>query len=140
MSLTGVFQENWRWGINYRYEAISDHFKPLAMGGTKYIDFQHVTPAHVVKANLGWSRGDWEIDTFAYYQSATRGLAGLAFSAGSFLTPVQSYVSADGRIAYKLTDWATISISGQNLLESPQQQTSGPKVERRVFGTLTVRY
>jgi len=46
-------------GINYRYEAVSDHFKPLAVGGTKYIDFQHVTPSHVVKANLGWSRGEW---------------------------------------------------------------------------------
>jgi outer membrane receptor for ferrienterochelin and colicins len=140
MSLTGVFEEYWRWGVNYRYEAISDHFKPIAAGGTKYLDFQHVTPAHVVKANFGWSRGDWEVDTYAYYQSATRGLEGLSFGAGSFLTPVQAYLSADARIAYRLTDWATISISGQNLLESPQQQTSGPKVERRVFGTLTVRY
>jgi hypothetical protein len=54
--------------------------------------------------------------------------------------PVQAYVSADARIGYRLTEWATFAISGQNLLVSPQQQTSGPKVERRIFGTLSIEY
>jgi hypothetical protein len=56
------------------------------------------------------------------------------------LVPVEAYVSLDGRVAYRLTDWATLAVSGQNLLQSPQQQTSGPAVERRVFATLNVNY
>ena len=135
-----MFQENWRWGVNYRFESVTDRFLPFAQGGTAYIDFQHVTPKHMVKANLGWASGPWEIDSYFYYQSPTRGLESLPFASGSFLSPVPDYLSVDARIAYRLTDWATLAISGQDLGVSPQKQTAGPKVERRVFATLTVNY
>jgi hypothetical protein len=49
-------------------------------------------------------------------------------------------VSLDGRVAYRLMDWATLSVSGQNLLQSPQKQTSGAAVERQVFATLSVTF
>ena len=140
LSLTGTFQENWRWGVNYRFESIADRFAPFAAGGTSYIDFQHVTPKHMLKANLGWASGPWEIDSYFYYQSPTRGLESLPFASGSFLSPVPDYLSVDARIAYRLTDWATLAISGQDLATSPQKQTAGPSVERRVFATLTVNY
>ncbi|HEX3486928.1 MAG TPA: TonB-dependent receptor [Micropepsaceae bacterium] len=140
ISLTGIFHTDWRWGLNYRFESIADHFIPFAQGGTRYVDFEHVTPKHVAKANLGWASGPWEIDGYLYYQSPTKGLASLPFNSGSFLTPVPDYLSFDARVGYRLTDWAILAISGQNLLESPQQQTSGPKVERSVFATLTVNY
>ena len=140
LSLKGTFQNNWRWGANYRFESISDHFFPRGIGGASYIDFEHATPDHVVKANLGWASDKWEIDGYLGYQSGTRGLATMPFVSGSVLIPVQSYVSVDAKIAYRLTDWASFAISGQNLLESPQQQTSGPYVERRVFVTFTVNY
>jgi len=140
VSLKGTFLTHWRWGANYRFEYISDQFEPFARDGKAYLDFEHVTPRHVAKANLGWADDRWEVDGFLGYQSATQGLAGLPFSSGSFLTPVPDYVSVDARLAYKPTEWATLSISGQNLLQSPQQQTSGPEVERRVFATLSVNY
>jgi len=139
-SLKGLFAADWRWGLNYRFESVFDDFVPYAQNGTAYVDFAHVTPKHLVKANLGWARGNWEIDGYVYYQSPTRGLATLPLVPGTFLTPVPGYVSADARIAYRLTDWATFSISGQNLLQSKQRQTSGPAVERRIFGTLSVNF
>ena len=127
--------------MNYRFETIDDSFIPAAQGGKLYVDFQHVTPRHVVKANLGWASGPWEIDGYLYYQSPTRGLESLPFSVGSFLSPVPDYLSADARIAYRMTDWAMLAISGQNLGLSSQKQTAaGPKVERSVFATLTVNY
>ena len=140
LSLTGLFAENWRWGVNYRFESITDRFAPIAAGGKDFIDFQHVTPKHVVKANLGWASGPWEIDSYFYYQSPTRGLVAFPFAQGSFLSPVPDYLSVDARIAYRLTDWATLAISGQNLGLSSQKQTSGPKVERSAFATLTVNF
>jgi len=130
LSLTGLFDESWRWGLGYRFESIHDDFDPAAQNGAVYVDFQHVTPKHVVKANLGWASGPWEIDSYFYYQSPTQGLSGLPFGTGSFLSPVPDYFSFDARIAYRLTDWATLAISGQNLGSSPQKQTSGPAVER----------
>ena len=140
LSLTGRFAENWRWGVNYRFESITDRFIPSAQGGNLYVDFQHVTPKHVVKANLGWASGPWEVDGYLYYQSPTRGLEAPPFSGSSFLSPVPDYLSVDARIAYRLTDWATLAVSGQNLGSSPQKQTAGPMVERRVFATVTVSY
>ena len=141
LSLTGAFETNWRWGVNYRFESIADHFIPIAVGGTAYADFQHVTPKHVVKANLGWASGPWEIDSYLDYQSPTQGLQSLPLNRGSFLSPIQDYLSLDARIAYRLTDWATIAISGQNLGVPSQMQTAaGSMVERRVFATFSVNY
>jgi hypothetical protein len=56
------------------------------------------------------------------------------------LTPIGSYVSMDGRVGYNVNRWFTLSLSGQNLLQSHQQQTSGPMVERRVLGMLSLSY
>jgi iron complex outermembrane receptor protein len=92
------------------------------------------------KPILGWARGSWEADGYIYFQSATEGLAGLPSGAGSFLIPVPGFVSIDARLAYRLNDSMTLAISGQNLGVSPQQQTSGPKIERSVLATLTVNY
>ena len=127
--------------MNYRFESIADRFLPIAAGGTLFIDFQHVTPRHVVKANLGWARGRWEIDSYFNYQSPTSGLNSTPFGTASFLSPVPDYVSVDARIAYRLTDWATLAISGQNIgLASQKQTAAGPKVERTVFASLTLNY
>lgn len=136
LSLQGTFLTDWRWGANYRYENVSDDF----VADTKFLDFQNVTPKHVLKGNLGWTRGRWEADAYLYYQSATLGLESLPFAAGSFLSPIPAYVNADARIGYRITDWATFAVSGQNLLQSSQTQTSAPPVERRVFATLTVEF
>jgi iron complex outermembrane receptor protein len=140
LSLTGKFEDAWRWGLNYRFESITDRFLPVAANGTLFIDFQHVTPKHVVKANLGWASGPWEIDSYFYYQSPTQGLESLPFGTASLLSPVPDHFSFDARIAYRLSEWATLAISGQNLGSSPQKQTSGPMVERSVFASLTVTY
>ncbi len=138
LSLDGRIGEAWRWGINYRLESITDDFIPAIAGGKAYFDFEHVAPKHVVKANLGWSSGPWEIDSYAYYQSPTEGLETLPLSQGSFLSPVPDFLSFDARVAYRLTEWATVALSGQNLGASSQRQTSGPAVERRVFVTFSV--
>ena len=108
------------------------------MGGTNDTDFQHTTPKHVIKAGLGWTQGAWEVDAYLGYQSNTAGLRPSGF--GSELVPIGAYVSLDGRVAYRLTDRATLAVSGQNLLQSPQQQTSGPAVERRIFATVSASY
>ena len=131
--IKGSPAENWHWGLSYRYEAVRDHFLAAAAGGMDFVDFQHVTPAHLANIDLGWSASQWELDAFARIQSATQGLQPGPFGIQTALTPVGAYVSADARIGYRLTDTLSIALSGQNLLQSAQKQTSGPDVERRVF-------
>ncbi len=138
LSVKGVLDETWRWSLSYRAEIAEDDFLPFAEDGIDAVDYEHTTPKHLIKASLGWARGGWEVDTFFNYQSNTQGLQ--RTMTGTALVPVGAYGSLDGRVAYRLTDWATIAVSGQNLLSSSQQQTSGPAVERRVFATLSVNY
>ena len=136
--LKGTLQKNYRWGVNYRPEWISDHFVPAAQGGAAYVDYQHTTPLHLMKANLGWANGRWEIDGYLQYHSGAYGLQPTA--TGATLTPIAGFVSLDGRAAYNLTSRMTWSVSGQNLTHGSQLQTSGPAVERRVLGTMSIHF
>jgi outer membrane cobalamin receptor len=141
LELKGKFLENGRWGFSYTPEIVTDHFFPTANLSTASTDFQHTTPNHIVKANIGWSEGKWEADLFGQYQSSTYGLINNPGAlVGSELTKIDGWASFDARVAYKVTDWATISLSGQNISQSAQRQTSGPDVERSVYGTVTVNF
>jgi outer membrane receptor for ferrienterochelin and colicins len=138
LSMTGKFLDHWNWGTSYRFETVKDKFIPLAKNGAAFADFQHVTPKHQIKANLGWARDVWEADAAIYYQSATKGL--FPTLSGTDLTPVGAYFNADARVGYRINDNLTLSLSGQNLLQSHQVQTSGPAIERRVFVNLVAAY
>jgi outer membrane cobalamin receptor len=134
----GRLDGQWRWTISYRFESVDDHFQPIAAGGTDFVDYEHTTPKHVVKAGLGWADGPWEADAHINYQSDTTGLTSVG-GIETELTPVGSFASVGGRAAYQITDWASLAVSGENLLQPQQRQTSGPDVEREVFLTLTLR-
>jgi iron complex outermembrane receptor protein len=138
LSLSGQFADHWQWGASYRFETIKDKFIPVAANGVAFADFQHVTPKHQIKANIGWARDAWEADAALYYQSATQGL--FPTPTGTGLVPVSNYVNADARIGYRINPNLLLSVSGQNLLQSQQVQTSGPAIERRVFVNLAVAY
>ncbi|MDR3415817.1 MAG: TonB-dependent receptor [Nevskia sp.] len=138
LALTGSFLDHWRWGLSYRPEFVIDHFLPFATNGQDFVDYQHGTPRHQVKANLGWARGRWEADGYLRYQSGIYGM--LTTGITSVPTRVDGYVALDGRLGYKAANWLTLSLSGQNLGQARQRQTSGPDVERRILGTVTIDY
>jgi len=140
LSLKGKIGEDWHWGLAYTPEVITDGPQAANVNKTDAeTDFQHTTPVNVVKANLGWAGGKWEVDGFAQYESSFYGLAAAPGAViGANLVPISDYLSVDGRIGYKLTDWLTLGLDAQNITQSSQQQTAGPIVERRVYGTATV--
>ena len=141
LGLKGTFFEHYRWGANYRLEKISDHFLPAAQNVAADVDFQHTTPMSLGKANLGWAKDKWELDSYLQYQSANQGIQSTQAATGAGnLAPIAAFLSLDGRIAYNPKKWTTWSISGQNLTHASQIQTSGPAVERRVLGTLTFNF
>ncbi len=129
---------DWRWGISYTPEVIADHFAPGFNVTNALVDYEHTNPVHVVNANLGWARDLWEIDGYLRYESQFDSIQGVSSSTpGGTLVRIPDYVSMDARIAYRMTDHLTLAVSGQNLLQSPQRQTSAPEVERRVYLTVT---
>ncbi len=141
LSIQGEIAEDWRWGLSYTPEVIEDHFSPAYPLALTIVDYQHTNPVHVVNANLGWSQGPWEVDGYLRYKSRFFGIqGGNLFDPVGSLVRIPDYVSVDARIAYRVTDNLTLAFSGQNLLQSPQKQTSAPEVERRVYVTASVGF
>jgi len=139
ISLAGTLSEHWRWGLSYTPEVITDHFRPGYTVLTTLVDYEHTHPVHTVNANLGWAQGPWEIDGYLRYLSEFDSIQGQsAFLPSGLLVRIPDYVSVDARVAYRINDHLTLALSGQNLLDSPQIQTSAPAVERRLLATLTV--
>ena len=127
--------KGFRWSVDYRPEWIADHFVPSARNGAAFTDYQHTTPVHLMKANLGWTNDRWEIDGYLHYQSATHGIQLTGTMGG--LAPVAGFASLDARVGYKFTNLLTWSVAGQNLSQASQRQTAGAAVERRVLGAMT---
>src|SRR5476649_1958355 len=75
LSVKGSFLQNWRWGASYTPEVITDHFSAGLPVGVTGVDYQHTTPTHIIKANIGWARGPWESDGYLQYKSSFYGVA-----------------------------------------------------------------
>jgi iron complex outermembrane receptor protein len=136
LSIKGIFLQNWRWGASYTPETIHDNFSyPFQL---IVVDYQDTLPVNVVNANLGWSRGPWEIDGYLRYESNFFSIRSDTVGGNTMLVPIKRYTSVDGRIAYKFTKEITFALSGQNI-QGVQQQTSAPDIERRVLGTVTIK-
>jgi len=54
------------------------------------------------------------------------------------LFPVHPFTTFDARLAYKIADHWTLAVSGRDLVNAEQQQTSGPDVQRQFFVTLSI--
>jgi len=134
----GNIYESWHWSLNLRWVVIADHFIPSVAGGVDFVDYENTNPKNSMKANIGWASGAWEIDTYWYLQSRGGGL--VQNNNASYPVGIAAYGSADARIGYRLTDWATLSVSGTNLLQAKQRQTTGPLVERQWFVSLTLKH
>lgn len=140
VSLKGHAGDHWRWGLGYSPETILDRFAGYPYQ-TTLTDFEDTTPKHTADAQLGWSGGAWELDGFLRYESTTYGLRGLTqLEPSGILVRIPGYMSADARAAYQLNRYATVALSGQNLLHAQQIQTASSAVERRVLLTVSLSY
>ena len=138
LGLRGASLKHYRWSVDYRPEWIIDHLEPSAQHAAAFVDYQHTTPVHLVKANLGWANRKWELDGYLHYQSQMQGLQAKSYEAG--LVSIPGFVSFDARAAYNITNQLTWSVSAQNFTHASQIQTSGPAVERRVLGTMSFHF
>jgi outer membrane receptor for ferrienterochelin and colicins len=139
ISLEAAVGEHWRWGASFTRQDIDDDLTlPVAL---TFVDFENTTPEAIFLGNVGWQSGRWEIDAFLRYQSSFDGIidytGGAAIAA---LVPIDSYTTLDGRVGYAVSDRMTLSIAGQNLNRSEQQQTAAPLVERQVLAAFTVDF
>jgi iron complex outermembrane receptor protein len=140
VSLNGTLHDAWRWGLSYQHQAVDDDFDPGLFVAVTFTDFENTTPRHTAKANLGWQQGPWQADVYGRYQSANTGIAGDPILFIGSLVSVPAYFAMDGRVSYTINDRWSFALSGQNLTEPEQRQTSAPAVERTVFATLSLDF
>jgi iron complex outermembrane receptor protein len=140
-TIRGTFRDDWRWGAGYTIQTVDDNFAAGFPVEIALVDFEHTTPRHVLDANLGWTRGPWEVDGYLRYQSEFSGVLGdeTGMATGT-LVPIGSYTSVDARVGYALNDNMRLALSGQNLTRSQQRQTAAPDVERQVFATFSMDF
>jgi len=93
-----------------------------------------------VVGGIGYSREKWEADLQARWQSSFQDYRPI--DSTFYLQPVMvdNYVTLNARIGYHLTDHVTLALSAQQFNTSRLYQSAAPPVERRIMGTLTVRY
>jgi hypothetical protein len=104
------------------------------------VEYAQSAPRNVVIAGIGYSQGKWEADLQARWQSSY-----LDFRMGAGLTglqpvTVQNYVTANGRIAYRVLENVTFALMLQQFNQARIAETAGPPVERRVILSATARF
>lgn len=127
LTAEGAYDNGVRWNANYAYTDVEDSIDAGYNAAIRYAAFAATTPKHRANLNLGWSNQAWSVDGFARYESEKD----LYYSGA--LRPVDAYVTVAGRVARTFGEGLTLALSGQNLLEDGQRQTSGLEAERRVL-------
>lgn len=135
ISANGRLGEDWHWQTSYRFEGIKDKYQRSG-SRTDLVNYQDTTPQHVVKFGGGYDDGSWACDAFLHYQSDSAGIR--RFGQGRILVPVKAYAALDARLAYRFSPNVMLALSGRNLVNGSQQQTSGPEVERQIFLSLSL--
>lgn len=133
LTASGKLGKGFRWSADYTYTDVED--KPfrgvdLTVRGAA---FERTTPKSRGNVAFGWANPTWEIDSFVRYQSKFD----FFNTSGGGLSEISSYVTVGARAAYRLENGLTFAVSGQNLLDDEQRQTTGLRAERRVQFAIT---
>jgi outer membrane receptor for ferrienterochelin and colicins len=132
VSAAGKVLEEFDWGVEYRLAIVEEGDR------RSLADFGHASPRNLVSARVGWGRGPLRADLFGRYATTMSGYRATETS----IVPVQvnDYASLAARIAYKLTEGATLALEGSNLLHERQRQGIGAEAERRVYLSLRMDF
>jgi len=132
-------KSGFRWGLSDSLAFVS--------AGTNVEQNFHVeqsAPEDSLKAQLGYSWDNWELDGFGNYVSkriSETESSTTVSGAPSLAVPAIGYTSFSGRVGYNITDNFTLALSGTDL--NHQQITTfagAPNIERQVFLGLTGKF
>lgn len=137
LAIRGATGERWSWDLSALRQDIDDKLNPLFPTVATLVDYDNTTPERTIKGHVAWTRGPWEIDGFARYQSRSLGIRGPApgeFTA-SFVE-IPGHVRFDVNVSYTMSSQLRLSLSGRSLARSNQRQTGAPEVDRQAIAAL----
>jgi outer membrane receptor for ferrienterochelin and colicins len=141
IGLNGHAQSGLRWDVSYAYVVTTDDTQ-LNQGEfvTSPIDYAHSTPRHVVLGKIGYTRGPWEMDLLARWQSSYRDVQSTQVPVLVQPVEVRNYLLLTGRIGYRLNEHLSVALSVQHFNSARQLQTAGPPVERRAIFAVSAEF
>ncbi|MEI8394725.1 MAG: TonB-dependent receptor [Rhodospirillaceae bacterium] len=142
LSLKGSNTEGWRWKGAYALALVSDRIsvnQDVSVVNSS-VDNARGTPVHTLIFGLGRSWGDFEADVAARWQSGYDDIRVSTDGTSFSRYQIGGYLTVDGRIGYKISDNLTVAMSGRQLNRRTINQTSGLTPERRVLGTVSIRF
>jgi iron complex outermembrane receptor protein len=138
LGLKGTTPSGYRWNASYRYTSISQD-ETAGVAQSQATGFDHGTPAHVVILGAGRTVGRWGFDLQARFQTRFTDYA--QNEAGAVVpVVVPAYVTANARIAYRLTPSLMLSLTAEQFDQARIQQSSLQYADRRLLATATLRY
>lgn len=130
LTAEGKLEGGFHWNANYAFTDVEESIDAGYDAAVRYAAFAETTPKHRANLNLGWANEAWQVDGFARYESDKE----LYYN--GLLQPVDAHVSLGGRVARDFAG-VTFAVSGQNLLNERQRQTSGLEAERRLLFSIS---
>ena len=141
IGIKGHAESGWRWNASYALATTTDHTSLNRSGVvTSIVEYAHSAPRHVVIGGIGYSLGKWETDLQARWQSSYLDFRDTAASLGLEPVTVENYISANGRIGYRVTEHLTVALTLQQFNQARIAETAGPLVERAVILSTTARF
>lgn len=149
LALDGRRESGFGWSLGYLYQEIDDDFGESFPDWLTFANYADTTPRHLLSGSLHWTQGAWEADLYLNYKSDFGGLRvdeSYVFDPNDptavpkVLAPIDSYLSVDLHLGYRFNKRLRFDLQAGNLIDSPQTQTSGPQVQRRVFGSLSADF
>ena len=134
LTASGKIAGGYHWSGDWTFTDVDNlpvaGFSPTVRGA----DFSAMTPEVRGNVSFGWSNAQWSADAFAHYTGDHK-----VYNSDRVptLVAIDGYVTLGGRVARTFDHGLTLAVSGQNLTEGHQRQTSGLEVERRAFVTLS---
>lgn len=129
-----------RWNLSYARLSISQHLTIGALSSVDApLDYAHGSPANVVDAGAGYRIHRFEADLEGRWQSQFTDYIPNTLDV-TVPFPVDNYLTLSARFAYRISKHVTASIVGEQLGHARLPEAAGTPVERRVYGTISVRY
>ncbi len=132
LTASGKLNGGYHWSGDYTTTNLTDTVYAAHNLTVDKAAFAQTTPKGRGNASLGWAGGKWSLDGFVHYTSSFDGYA----LSGGALTPIKAYTTLAANIAYAVTPKMTVALSGQNLGNAHQIETTGLRVPQTVFLTL----
>ncbi|MEO5374865.1 MAG: TonB-dependent receptor [Alphaproteobacteria bacterium] len=142
LGLMGENDAGWRWKTAYSLVHITDRIavnQNLSEPNSS-IDYRRGSPVHSVVLGLGRSWDKFEADIAARWQSGFDDISFGGDGTALIRTRIDDYTTVAGRLGYSPLDNVTLAATGQQLNRPRLATTAGPRTERRLIGSITLRF